>query len=227
MQNSFFQHLSFRVETSHSLTKLAGWKKTYRIPDRFSSESEAFVASCATDQIRADLDEYFAKLRNAFGLTRRELQTNDADGGCGTIVTPFFTYTVQVQLKAEELEEVRWTRVIDRITHYDMIESAPFAEVFDEVFDTVQVAFPKLIVVEDFIDAVESAKIPELAIEYDRGATYCDLLLKGENSRITLTPRSLSIVHRLPIPTGKLLKALDSIRRVVGNHQVPLAILGK
>lgn len=227
MEADFFKHLSFLIETTSAVRKLSGWKKTYRIPDRLSSDSETLVARSANEEIQADLDLFFSKLKSAFGFKRRELTASDAEDGRGTITTPHFTYSIQALLNPSQLDEVLWIRMIDAISSPQQIASTPFAEVFDNVFDTLQLAFPKPVSVEDFIDAVEAVEIPSLAIEYDRDATYCELVLKGNSSKVTLKPNALSIVHGRPIKTQQLLTSLESIRTLVEKHDVPIGLTAK
>lgn len=214
--------MSFTMVDAEGLKSLSGWKTGNRIPDRYSGSAQAFVASCAADELKGDLDTAYSKLKRAFGFTRRELQAADPEDGTGTIITPHFNYSVTVALNPDELDEVLWTRTVDSIKTPAQVASPAFAEVFDGVFDTLEFLLPKAVIIEDFIDAVEAAKIPGVKLDYDREATYCELRLAGTVGTITLRAGSLSIVHDLPAATQQLLASFETVRKLVQKHQVPL-----
>lgn len=219
---SLVTEMSFTVEDAVGLRSLTGWKKSYRIPDRHSDTTVAFAAKCAAEDVKADLDGVYEKLKDAFNFTRRELQTSDPEDGTGTIITPYFNYSVGVSLNSEELDEVVWTRSVHSIKVPAQIASEAFAEVFDEVFDTLEFSLPARIKLEDFIDAVEAANIPDLKIKHDRDASFCKLHLNGAEGAVTLTPWSLSIVHDVPKETQQLIASFYTVRKLVKKYEVPL-----
>jgi hypothetical protein len=178
------------------------------------------VARCAAEELKKDLDDVFAKLKEAFGFTRRELSAAEANDGAGSITTPHFNYSVTVALNPEQLEEVIWTRTVDAIKTPSAIASPAFAAVFDGVFNTLAFKLPSKVSVEDFIDEVEAAKIPELKIKYDRDATFCELQLPDATSAITLRPQTLSIVHKQRTETQTLLQSFETVRRLVEDYKL-------
>ena len=216
--------MSFTIEDTEGLRSLSGWKKGYRIPDRHNDTTEAFAVRCAADELQADLDSVYDKLKNAFGFSRRDLEASDPVDGAGTIITPFFDYSVTVTLNPDDLDEVIWTRTVDSIKVPAQIASEAFAEVFDDVFDTLEFSLPTKVDIEAFIDAVEAAKLPDLTIKYDREATYCELCLQGAVGKVTLRPNSLSIVHKQPVETKNLIGSFDTVRKLVQKQSVPLIV---
>lgn len=222
---SLVTEMSFAVEETAGIKSLSGWKKNHKIPDRYSDTTAAFAARCAAEDVKANLDRMYAKLKDAFGLIRRELQTSEPNDGTGTIITPYFNYSVDVALNPEELDEVIWSRTVDAIKDPAQITSEAFANVFDGVFDTLEFSLPSRVDIEDFIDAVEAAKIPDLKIGHDRDASYCELELQGCSGTVTLTSSSLSIVHDVPKDTQQLIASFDAVRKLVHKYEVPLITL--
>lgn len=214
--------MSFVIEKPQRLKSLSGWKNSHRLPDSYSQTTVAFAVGCAADELKTDLDRVYDQLRDAFGLTRRQLEASLPDDGTGTIVTPYFSYSVTITLNPNELDEVIWTRTVDAIRVPQQIVSEAFANVFDDVFDTLKFSLPTKVDVEDFIDAAEAAEIPGLKIKYDREATYCELQLQEAVGTVTIKPQSLSIVHDRPQATQQLLKSFDIVRKLFQKHDVPL-----
>lgn len=219
---SMVTEMSFAVEDTKGLRSLSGWKKSHRIPDHYNHTTEAFAVSCAADELKADLDNVYEQLKDAFGFTRRELQTSELEDGTGTIITPYFNYSVTITLNPDELDAVIWRRTVDAIMVPEQIASEAFANVFDDVFDTLEFWLPTKVDIEDFIDATEAAKIPDLKIKHDRESTYCELQLEGAVGTVTLKSQSLSIVHDQPKETQQLIGSFDTIRKLVRKHNVPL-----
>ncbi len=212
--------MSFTVQTPVKLKSLSGWKKGDRIPDRVSDFSQTLVAKCAAEELKKDLDEVYDKLKAAFGFTRRELQAAEPNDGTGTIITPHFNYSVTVTHNPDDLDGAIWTRSVDSIKTPAQISSEAFAAVFDDVFNTLAFALPTKVSIEDFIDAVEEAKIADLKIKYDREATYCEIEVLGAAGTITLKPKSLSIVHERRTKTPLLLGSFETVRKLVQEHKL-------
>ena len=211
----------FRIDRAKRLVDLSGWKKSYRIPTQYNSATQSFAAACAADALKADLDIVYERLKNAFGFLRRDLSATGGDHGAGSIITPLLSYSVSVALNPEELDQVIWTRVVDSIKDLSAIQSRAFANVFDGVFDTLEFSLPGTVNINDFIDAVEAAQISVLKLEYDRDATYCNLLLQGEVGTITLKPDRLSIVHDGPKRAKELIESFNVLRKLASVHNVP------
>lgn len=212
--------MSFIHTSRAKLKNLSGWKKNDRIPDRLSDFSQTLVARCAADELKKDLDEIYDKLKEAFGFTRRELAAAEPHDGTGTITTPHFSYSITVTHNPEQLDEAFWRRTVESIKTPAKISSAEFSAVFDGVFNTLAFGLPTKVSIEDFIDEVEAAKIPELKIKYDRDATYCELQLQGAAGTITLRPQTLSIVHGQRTETQLLLRSFETVRSLVEDYKL-------
>lgn len=223
-ESSLVTEMSFTVEDIEGLRSLSGWKKSYRVPDRLNDTTELFAIRCARDELKSDLDSVYGRLKEAFQFSRRDLEVTEPESGFGSIITPYFNYSVSVALNPAELDEVIWTRTVDGIKVSAQITSEAFSKVFDDVFDTLEFSLPTRMNIENFIDAVEAAKIPDLTIKHDREATYCELQLKGAVGKVTLRSKSLLIVHEQPKETQKLIASFETVRKLVHRHNVPLIV---
>lgn len=216
--------MTFVQKNRVKLKNLSGWKKNDRIPDRVGDFSQGLVAKAAAEELTKDLDEVYAKLKEAFGFTRREISAAEPNDGTGTLTTPHFSYSVTVSHNPEQLDEAIWTRTVDAIKTPAQVSSEAFSAAFDGMFSTLAFEMPTKVSIEDFIDEVEAAKIPELKIKYDRDATYCELQLQGAAGMILLTPQLLSIVHGQRTETQMLLRSFETVRRLVEDYKLsPIA----
>jgi len=215
--------VSLTVEETEGLKSLSGWKKVYRIPERYSDTAASFAAGLADKELREDLDKVYARLKGEFGFSRRDLDASEPMDGTGTIITPHFNYSVTASLNQDDLEEIVWTRKVDAINAPVQVITPAFAKVFDGVFDSLEFSLPVRVNIEDFIDAVEAKNIPDLKIKHDRDATYCELHFQGAiGAAVILKARSLSIVHDRPTKTQQLIDSFNAVRKLVQKHQVPL-----
>ena len=220
--NNLTTDVSFVSKEHGSVKSLSGWKRTHRVPDYVNGTSESFIVGISAGDLKDELDSVYDSLRKEFGFTRRDLNASEPEDGTGTIITPYFNYSVSVALNPDDLAEVIWHRTVDGITAPGHVESDAFGAVFDKVFDTLEFSLPKRVNIEDLIDAIEAAKIPDLEIHYDRGFTSCQLQIDGADTTVTVTSHALSIVHQQPEATKRLIQSFDEVKSLVYKHNVPL-----
>jgi hypothetical protein len=214
--------ISFTSEEIDSIKNLSGWKKHYKVPSNDSHTTQSFAAGLATKELKDDLDDVYDKLKDAYGFARRDLDAPEPDSGGGSILTPYFDYSVSIVLNPDDLSEVIWTKTVTNIKEPAKVASEAFGEVFDGVFDTLEFSLPKRVKIEDFIDAVEAAKIPEVEVQHDRGATYCTLEIEGAEGKISVTSDSLSITHDTAKETKELIASFNTVRALAARYNVPM-----
>ena len=219
---ALFQRVSFVAEIPKQLKSLSGWNKSHRIPDQANNKAQDFVASISTGELKQDLDSVYASLKQAFGFKRRDLDVAEPADGTGTIITPHFTYSISVSLNPADTSEVLWTKTVDNIKAPAEVVSEAFAQVFDNVFHTLQFSLPSSVDIEDFIDALEAADIGNLELTHDRDATYCEFRFDDTPGAVRVTADTLSIVQKHPAKIGTLLHSLKAMQALVHQHHVPL-----
>jgi len=215
-------NVSFVSAKTASIRSLSGWTKSCKIPEHAAGSTPAFIARLSAKELKDDLDAVYQALRESFEFSRRDLDASAVVDGAGTIITPHFSYSVGVAVNPDDLSEVIWRRTVDSIKTPDQIASAAFGGVFDDVFDTLELALPNPIKLETFVDTVEAAKPAGLKLHYDRELTYCDLLIKGVAGAVRLTSETLSIVHGRSQPTKALVKSFDAVKKRLFEQADPL-----
>ncbi len=220
-ESALFRRVSFVTEVASRVKSLSGWKKTHRPPDPAASGSHEYIAGISTGELKQDLDSVYNALKQAFDFKRRDLSVAEPADGTGTITTPFFSYSISVSLNTTDPADVIWTKTVDNIREPRQVASAPFAQVFDGVFRTLQFSLPSSVDLNDCIDALEDAEIKNLDVSYDRDATYCELRFAGATGAIRITTDSLSIVEKHPAKIGTLIQSLRATQALVREHSVP------
>lgn len=211
-------------QQSQSVRSLSGFnKKTHKVPDRVSDATASFVARIASEEIEQDIHRTFAALRSAFKFKRADLDVTNRGDGTATIITPYFNYSIAVELDREQTSKVVFRRTVDAIKEPAFIFSAAFAEVFANVFDTVELDMPSVVELDAVIDRIEELDDDRIRLDYDPDVTYCRLHVAGVAGIITVTPHTLAIVHTGPQPPQLLLQSLLAIQKLLDDQDnVPL-----
>jgi hypothetical protein len=221
--SDLIRNISFMSERSSSVKSLTGFKKGNAIPDRATIGAQTFIAQIAREQISDDLKEYFTALKSAFKFKRADICVTDENDGTGTIITPYFNYSVSVQQDAENPSQVIWHRHVDAIKEPEQVFSPRFATVFERVFDTVEFTMTLEIDLGALIDSIETLDDDRIAIEYDPNATHCELSIDGVVGEIHLTKRSMRIVHPNADAPPNLLRSFLAIQSaILGNGGVSM-----
>ncbi len=220
--DNLYEGVSLRSETYCRVRDLPGWKRTYRVPDKADDANNAFIARLVEKELTRDLDNVFSGLKKAFAFKRRDVEAPEPAAGAGSILTPYFNYSIAIILNPDDPSEAIWTRRIDAIRQPEQLTTKAFETVFENAFDTIDCTFPAPVDVEAFIDGVEDAELPDLTIDYDREATYCNLELRGAAGELQLTAVLLSITHPASPTTAALVESYETIRSFVSGHGLPL-----
>ena len=208
-------------ESRRSLKSLTGFKKSSRLPGKGETISESYLADVAQADLDSDLDKTFAALRSKFGLKRKEMRTMGPVDGLGAITTPVFTYEVAVEAIADQPHQVLWRRAITAITEAEAVTSDPFAVVFGDDFNTLEINSAISIDVESVIDRVEDADAEGVSVEYDRDATWCRIELSQQKTTIEVHEDSIRVSSRVETSPEKLIDSLFSIHRQFLSEKSP------
>lgn len=217
------KNVAFVRERLGPVKGLSGYKKTYDLPDRVNAGAQAFIAKISREEITGDINGVFTKLKSAFKFKRADMDLTDPGEGAATIITPYFNYSITIELSKEDLSQVVVRRTVDAIKEPEQLLSDQFSAVFEGVFDSIHFDAPKPIDLVGLIDRIEELEINDISVDYDPGATHCTLHVKGIAAAITVTPSSLSIVHARPDSPKRLLDSFFQIQRaLVEQHDVRL-----
>ncbi|MEX1039544.1 MAG: hypothetical protein WDZ51_02865 [Pirellulaceae bacterium] len=213
--NSATSPLDLRLisRRTQRVKELAGFRKSHRVPEQVDEQAERMIGEIASGEISEQLDRMFAQLREAFRFKRKEIEATDPEGGVGSIVTPYFTYSVAITLQEDDPSRVVWHYAVESITEPKQITSEAFETCFEAAFNTVELRASQPIDLEAVIDQVEDQDDPRISLDYDRAITYCNLQIEGLPDIITLTPEAFSLTHPEAQSPKVLLATLRQIQQ--------------
>jgi hypothetical protein len=172
------QRASLRSEVRGRVKALAGYRKFHRLPDRVGPSARKFVSDLSVDDIKADVDQVYAAVREQLGYKRRDVE-GSADRGSGFVRTPDFEYSVSVELSDDDPAAVVWRREVAGIRNPAVVLGKPFQKVFGGMFDTLAFAFIRPFDLEAWVDRIEEAMPPGVKLRCASDCSSCDVLVGG------------------------------------------------
>jgi hypothetical protein len=207
-------------EQELSVRSLSGFRKHHRVPDRVTNATENFIATIATDDVSRDLEEVYESLKDAFRLKRKDLRSAQADSA-GSIITPYFDYEVNVSLNPDDPSTVCWRRSVLNIRDPQQILTDDFDEVFDGVFDTLEIENARLLDIGSVVDQIEDMEDDRIEVRYDKDLEWCSIHLEGTDSVIRIEPGTFSIQQPHAGAPRLLIKAFFAIQKqLVNTHEL-------
>lgn len=215
--------LSFCGETRAYIKKLSGFKKHQRVPTEASSYAETFARNASGEEIREDLESVYRQLRDEFGLRRKDLEKVGPEDGGGSVICPYFTYTVHVAQNPDDPSGVIFYREISDIIESERILADDFRNVFSGMFGALKFSPPVRVDLEEFIDRMEEMREHLQSLDFDPDGTYCKLRLDGIDAVLKVTTTEISLVHDTSKEPRVLIETFfESQRFLVDTHDVQL-----
>ena len=188
------------------IRRLRGFVKTaHREPDAHNPATESFVRKVGTDDVSERAEILYRQIREAYGWKRRQLAYR-LDPGLAVIETPGFAATVAVE---QDVEDPRFALLSISVGGHASVGGEGeiderLVAVFGRSCDTVVIALPDALDLEERIDFAEDH--PRLAehLEYPADASWMRLRL--EHPPITMQLEATEV--RFQIPRGGDLRGL-------------------
>lgn len=193
---------SLRSESTSRVKALAGYRKFHRLPDRVSPGSRKFVADLTAEDVKADVDQVYASIRENMGYKRRDVE-GSADRNTGLVRTPDFEYSVRAELADDDPTVVVWRREVAGITNPQLVLGKPFQQAFGEVFDTLVFPFTRPFDLEAWVDHLEEEPPANVKLRCASDCSSCDVVVGGATGVIRLFRDRVEIHgHRAPSSRG-------------------------
>lgn len=176
---------SLRSESTSKVKSLSGYRKFHRLPDRVNASSRKFVADLAADDIKQDVDEIYAAVREAMGYKRRDVE-GSADRGSGFVRTPDFEYSIGIDLVEDDPTTVIWRREVGGIQNPQVVLGKEFQRVFGRTFDTLVFEFARPFDLETWVDRVEDNLPDGVKLRTASDCSSCDVQVRGKACLIRL-----------------------------------------
>ena len=205
---------------------LSGFRKTYKLPDHAGPSSRKFIAKCATDDVRADLNAVYEAVRENMGYKRKDIDTSVGSDGFGSLRTPDFEYTVTATLDTTDPTQVVWRREVGQLSDVGFVRSAGFEAGFGRMFDQLAFEFVNPVNVDELVDRLEDEPIEGVKVNVDSDGSACEVSLAGFVGVVRVERGSLSVRGRSGNATGLLDQFLAFVNKV-GAIGEPLGLPAK
>ena len=200
------------VETRSAVKDLPGFRPNHKEPREVTSQTRHYVASIGEAGVNDELETAARRLREGFGLKRKELQRLGPDRGAGSLVCPQLTLTISVRQADDDPAAALVRREVEPSSPAILTEPA-LAFAFAPGFTALERRFAEPANVEAVIDAVEEADPPEVkSLDYPLDAASCELKLAGFGGTVRVTAESAAILAPAPVPPGDLVKAWATVK---------------
>lgn len=200
-------------ETIQSFKQLNGFQKHHRVPQTGSATDTQFLSEITAADLDADLQKTFSDLRSGFGFKRKELTVSGPADGGGMIVTPYFTYELNVFLLEEDPSQVAWRSAISNIQLPEQIFAAPFQRTFANRFFILEVSTSAPLDIEAIVDHVEDAELDSVSVNYDKDVTWCEIFVTKVQASVKVRDNSIRITSLDEVSPRQLLDKFLEIQQ--------------
>ncbi len=219
------RRVMFRADSSTKVKDLRGFRKSFQIPDFAGPSSRKFIAKCATDDIRADVDGVYEAARVHLGYKRKDIDTITGQDGFGSLRSPDFEYTVTATLDKTDPSRVTWRRELGQLADAGFVRGAGFAAVFGGTFDQLAFEFAKPVDVAALIDKLEDATPAGVTLHVESDGGAVELTLAKFAGRVRVERTTLTVRGRAGNSAGLLDQFLAFLQKV-GPLGEPLMLQG-
>ncbi len=215
----------FRTEGGGRVKDLSGFRKGFQMPESATPSARKFIAKCATDDFREDLNRVYESAREHLGYKRKDIDTAIDPEGFGTLRTPDFEYTIHLTLDKDDPTQVTWRREVGAFSDPGFLRGSGFKSLFGNLFDQLAFEFDQPVDVEAWIDRLEDKPQPNVKLHVESDGSACEISLAGFAGRMRIDRKSLVVRGRGHDSAGLLDQFLAFLRNF-GNLGERLQLKG-
>lgn len=201
--------IAFRGESRSKVKDLAGYRKSFTMPEHSSVASNKFIARLARDEIDRDLRDAFDRVIRDYGCKRKDLSIQIDRDGIGTLRTPDLEYIVTPSLDPNDPAIILWQREIGQFSSLATVRTPAFDSAFGKFVDRLVFTFDAPLDVAAWIDRLEEDPVKGVTLQPAPDGRSCELRLTGMTGSILVEPDHITVRGR-PGSTNDLLISLLS-----------------
>ena len=202
----------FRTESGGRVKELSGFRKSFQLPESATPSARKFIAKCATDDLREDLNRLYESAREHLGYKRKDIDTAVDAEGIGTLRTPDFEYTIRLTLDTDDPTQVTWRREVGAFSDPGFLRGPGFKSLFGNLFDQLVFEFDQPVDVEAWIDRLEDKPQTGVKLHVESDGSACEITLAGTNGRMRIERAALTVRGRGHDSAGLLDQFLAFLR---------------
>lgn len=180
MMESQTGHQSFETRlrglSAGRIRRLSGFQSYHRVPERIHAGADQFVQSIGQQELRQQVEQLHADLRQLFGYKRRSMSA-DCDAGRGQLRTPNFQVDLHIQQDPQSPKQYQIVTEVSACEDSAIKDDPRFHRCFNSLCDTLIFSSAQMLSIADCIDRIE--ELPELfnALSYPSDLSQLELML--------------------------------------------------
>lgn len=210
---SFLPRVSFVGRSTGLVKNLNGFRKQHHtVPDALNAATTAFLAKLCTPELAAEGEEFFQKIRAAFGYKRAELALDVAPPHA-VLTARDFTFTLHYALADYNPAEFILTRTLLELRTPEVLARPEFDELFAGQFMSLGFDLGRGVRVEAVIDAVEDlGRGASLAVSYPSDCQRCVLTVEGVAAQVWCDGATLEMQFPRRGSPRELVREFETVR---------------
>lgn len=201
------------AERSVGVRQLKGRPKNFRWSTTDWDSRQRQLAQWAEDDLEQEIDRLFSQLRSRFELKRRDITVTGPHLGTASLATPSLDIEISLLADADDAETATWRWAITRIREPEVLTSHSLDGLLDIPPNKIAIELDLPLDLEAIIDYIEDHPESELAVDYDRNATWCEVSLPNSPLLVRIDDESIVAASRSSLAIDQLLAAWVDFQR--------------
>ena len=212
--------LELQGEETIPVKQLGGFQKSiHTAPGDTLNSSREWIVRLAEPDLRRELEQTVARLREQMGYTRRQLRASGPLHGGASILTPDFAVHFAIEQSAEKPQLATLKRTLGEIRQLESLQREELATAFPQGFTRLYQPFQSRADIETLIDMLEDARLPAITkLDYPTDLRHCDLTLAGFAGYVRVETAGLAIASDSPLSPADLVRGYAQVRELLGGN---------
>lgn len=205
-----FTKVTIFSEDEGTVKSLPEFQKGYhKVPTSKYSGADSFIKTVGGSLVTTEIEEIADLVRKKLKYKRTEIEVY-SESGSGAIVTPDFTYSMEIMQSDDDAGDYRLLRKLEGFSNSSIILERDFNSIFSNHFDNLEFGLPKKVNIEELIDTIEDMDDEESTVQVHYNPadlSSCTISLKDLDYEIKVTPDTFSITSNVQTSPVNLISA--------------------
>lgn len=195
LSSEIIASIGFIGRSGGPVKTLRGFKKSHHtVPDAANATTNAFLGKICADELGAQAEALFQRVRAGLGYKRREISLALASPGA-VLAAKDFTVEISYALEATDPARYLVTQMLHSLRNGDLAQTEEFAAIFAAMFSEITFALKNGARVEAMVDVIESLNGEGgLAVTYPADCRECVISVDGVDAQVRCTGAALDMV---------------------------------
>ncbi|HTB52448.1 MAG TPA: caspase family protein [Ferruginibacter sp.] len=202
-------------------------KGYHKVPTSIYSGANSFVKGLGESLIKDEIEKISEEISQKLSYKRTQIEAY-SDKGSGAIITPDFTYSMEICQSESDPGEYILIRQLESFSNSSIILEEAFNSIFSHHFDMLQFEFSNEIDIPNLIDLIQDLpRDSKISVKYvPSDLSRCTIFINELDYGIEVTSHTFSISSNIYTSPEKLLEAYKKTNTILLSNQ-NLKLLGE